>query len=100
MQARLLFWNELQATAELDLPGMWVLHREDVFLPELDIHRAGQETIAIPSITMEFLVSYPNTGFSLRYDGDLPPPDFDEIAYWEDKLEKLKTKRKRVEREV
>ncbi|OAA66866.1 hypothetical protein SPI_01442 [Niveomyces insectorum RCEF 264] len=127
--ARLLVWDQLHALWQLGLPGRWILHGEDIYLPELDTRRRDQGRIPddddndgkrgednnthsasvssteararalAPSFritAIEGLVGH-RGDFGLRYDGAWPPPDFNDVAYWEAKLAHLQEKRKAVE---
>ncbi|KAK3366389.1 hypothetical protein B0H63DRAFT_89486 [Podospora didyma] len=94
--ARSLVWCELTNLWELGLPGKWVLHHEDIYLSKYDTRRRDDdETVPIPPIAAN--EGFEKTGFGLRYDGDWPLPDFNDLAYWEAKLQKLKTKTQEVE---
>jgi hypothetical protein len=95
--ARMWVWAELVNIADEDLPGMWVLRHQDIYLPEHHIYRHDQEnTMAIPPIRIWARLGLGDATFGLRYDGDWPPPDFDDIAYWESKLEELRAEKEEV----
>ncbi|KAM7210024.1 hypothetical protein V8F06_014591 [Rhypophila decipiens] len=92
--ARSLVWCEMTNLWGLGLPGKWVLHHEDIYLPECDTRcRDDDESFPIPPIAAH--EGFEKSDFGLRYDGDLPLPDFNDLAYWEAKLEKLKKRLRR-----
>ncbi|KAB5572228.1 hypothetical protein GE09DRAFT_662275 [Coniochaeta sp. 2T2.1] len=94
--ARTSVLNQLFAIAEFGLPGMWVLRQQDIYWPEHHIPRPDDETtMAIPPIRNGARLGFADTSYGLRYAGDFPP-DFDDIRYWESKLEELRAKKEEV----
>jgi hypothetical protein len=94
--ARMWVWAELVNIAGKGLPGMWVLRHQDIYLPEHHIYRPDEETtMAIPPIRIGARLGFGDATFDLRYDGDFPP-DFDDVSYWESKLEELRAKTEEV----
>ncbi|OAA59740.1 hypothetical protein SPI_05938 [Niveomyces insectorum RCEF 264] len=93
----------MQSIWDLGLAGQWILHLEDIFCPESDTRRrcrnannegdddddGDDDTYPVSSIR--------DCGdFGLRYDGALPLPDFDDVAYWKKKYATLEAKREEV----
>ncbi|OAA63694.1 hypothetical protein SPI_03857 [Niveomyces insectorum RCEF 264] len=117
--ARLFVWNQLHALWDIGPPGQWVLHSEELYLPELDtrgrVSGSGRAANADdgesadahgdsacgsggdrrrsamhhPVTPILGLGNHPGT-YGLCYDGASPSPDFNSLQYWVDKRNHLR----------
>lgn len=71
--------SELDDLWDCGLAGQWVLHHEDLYVPKYDTRCRGQDNEDSPQ--SEVVDNFND----LRYDGARPPPDFGNIAYWQEK---------------
>jgi hypothetical protein len=85
----------LEHIAALGRPGQWILHHEDLYHPYIDTRpqsRKSNEGIPIRGFTHNGVpISH-----ELLWAGKGPQPDFEDLAYWEGKVEELGTKMKQV----
>ncbi len=94
-------FNVLFSFAKLGRPGQWVLHGEELYHHTIDTRpatRAAENSIAIRGTTHRRIRGdWVAFDFELTWAGTGPPPDFDDIDYWEGKYADLADKVRQVE---
>ncbi|OAA66446.1 hypothetical protein SPI_01022 [Niveomyces insectorum RCEF 264] len=73
-------------------PGQWVLYHQNLYIPEIDMRSRDRDR---DEEDTERHVLIPGLD-GMCYDGGGPLPDFEDIAYWEEKKAELQKKRAEI----
>ncbi|ERS97235.1 hypothetical protein HMPREF1624_06566 [Sporothrix schenckii ATCC 58251] len=83
--------HQLAHLANLEWPGLWILHHEDLYRPDIDTRPHSRDpNRGIP-------LSVPGLKQGTIWAGKGPAPDFNDVAFWEAKRSDLGEKIKEVE---
>ncbi|KIH90594.1 hypothetical protein SPBR_00443 [Sporothrix brasiliensis 5110] len=83
--------HQLAHLANLERPGLWILHHEDLYRPGIDTRPHSRDP------DREIPLSLPGLKQGTIWDGKGPAPDFNDVAFWEAKRSELGEKIKEVE---
>ncbi|OAA59196.1 hypothetical protein SPI_06398 [Niveomyces insectorum RCEF 264] len=84
--------NRLNELARLGRPGQWILHHEEIYEAALDTRpqsRNPDEEVPVHGLTY---CKVPLRDWGLIWAGKGPAPDFQDVAFWEDKVKGLDDK--------